>query len=863
MASWTTAADRTEPTANQRLWDAGYYGLNLRVNPADKTIAGWTTIRATVLADSTGKIISLPYIELDLDDAMEIQGVRSGSGLVDPSWIVHADDLLRIRLSPPASTGDTVEVEVRYGGTPPTSSRDGLNFSTVDGQPMAWCFGGPRGARRWFPCKDHPEDKADRVDLVITVPRGFEVAANGRLYERTETDTTATFRWMEFYPIATYLISFTAYPYSVYEDQYQPADLPFRMPIVFYNVPSAQDSWRPVQAQVKTMIGAFATRYGEYPFFSEKYGHVQVPFSGGMEHQTITSLGSNNESVVAHEISHSWWGDEVTCHTFRDIWLNEGFATWSEALWLEATRGTAAYHARMNDTRTFGSGTIYVPEISDPGRIYDRMLSYYKGSWVLHMLRHVTGDEAFFRGLRAYRASRVAPSGDGTAETAHFSAVMSVASGLDLGPMISRWIYGEGYPIYRYDWSEVTEGPGWGVRIRLRQVQETPVFPMPVDLAVRIDGDGSDTLRTFTVESAGRDSTYTLDLPRRPLRVDLDPEEWILRRVIPPIPAPTWTKPLLVVNGVPWRGDTGMRLRAAYEARAFTAGTDFDFWEDQPPPEDGYPPAIPFPLGHGPVPGEVLGRYGAVLWVGNNFGDDLAAWQQTPMHSYIEAGGNIVLLVPSARTFLLEPYRAWLGVTWAAGDSSVTSGGSVAGWLPDLRPTGTQDAVSLFRVQPGVEGNLLLYADRGDPTRGFGVLRLPAAGAPGRPAGGRFALIGGRPYRWNTDDLRAAMEAILPQMLPPVDAGIRLSMRPAAPNPFRERTKIIFFLPEATTARLDIWSVAGRRVRTLRNGPSLAGWNAESWDGYDEAGRDAASGVYFARVDAGGRTAADRIVRIR
>jgi hypothetical protein len=334
--------------------------------------------------------------------------------------------------------------------------------------------------------------------------------------------------------------------------------------------------------------------------------------------------------------------------------------------------------------------------------------------------------------------------------------------------------------------------------------------------------------------------------------------------VMPPVPAPTLAKPLLVVNGVPWSGEKGTLLRKAYDARAFTAGYDFDFWDDQPAPDDGYPATLPGPVGHGSIPGEVLARYHTVLWVGDNFGEDLIHWINSPMHGYLEAGGNILLLVPSARTFLFEPpYRKWLGVSWADGDSAVTSGSAMAGWLPNLGVTGIQNAVSFFRVDSAAVGaNVLLFADRGDTARAFGLLGRPG-GVAGDPRGGRLGLIGGRPYRWNTADLRAAMEAILPQLLPPVTADARVAVRPARPNPFRERTKITFLLPEPMTARLELFDVAGRRVRTLRSGPSPAGWNAEAWDGRDAAGHRVASGTYFVRLDAGGKTATDRLVRIR
>jgi aminopeptidase N len=838
---------REEPTPNQALYDARYYALDLSLNPAAKILTGTVTMRLTITGGP------LTQIDLDLANNMVVDSLFCAGA---PTTFTHTGAILRVDLDRAYATGENATLVIRYRGDP---AGDAFGWDTADHQPMIWTLSEAFGARTWWPCKDYPDDKADSVDVRVSVPTGLITVSNGKLRGQSDNGTRAFSWWHESVPITTYLVSLAIHPYHVYTDWYRSTSGD-STEISFYNFQSSIPRVEPVQAKVKNMMGIFAARFGAYPFASEKYGHAEFLWPGGMEHQTCTSLGSSafGEWIIAHELTHQWWGDMVTCSTFHDIWLNEGFATYGEAIYAEALGGPAAYFDEMRLAQYFGGGTLYVPSTDDWTRIFDRSLTYNKASWVPHMLRGVMGDSTFFAALRAY-GERFAYR---SASTADFATVMSEVAGRDLRPMINRWIMGEGYPIYRYDWTETADGAGWAAQVRLRQVQDTPVFPMPVRLVVHIEDVGGDSLRTFAVESTGRDSTYTLKLPRRPLRVEVDPDEWILRRVMPPIPTPAFTRPLLVVNGVPWGGETGPPLRAAYEKRAFTAGYDFDFWDNQTAPDAGYPASVPAPVGHGSVPGEVLAQYRTVLWVGNNFGDDRDRWIESPVLGYLEAGGNVLLLAPSARTFLLEPFRAWLGVTWAEGDSAVSSGRAMVDWLPDLPVVGTQNAVSFFRVEPGTARSEVLFADRGVPTRAFALLG-PPGGAANNPARGRFALIGGRPYRWNTDNLRVAMEAVLSRLLPPVAADARLAVRQSEPNPFRDRAKVAFFLPEATTARLDIFDVSGRRIRTLRDSRSPAGESAEVWDGRDADGHSAASGIYFVRLDAGGKTATGRLVRIR
>jgi aminopeptidase N len=247
-----------------------------------------------------------------------------------------------------------------------------------------------------------------------------------------------------------------------------------------------------------------------------------------MEHQTCTSMVYYyfSDWLTAHELGHQWYGDLITCADFHHIWLNEGFATWSEAYWLEKSVGMAAYHEEMAGAAYFGPGTIYVEDASQPWQIFDHDLSYNKASWVVHMLRHVMGDEDFFGGLALYREQY----GYGSADTEQFQAVMEQASGLDLNDFIQQWIYGEYYPQYAYSWVQTASGGGEvGLRLRLDQIQtNTGLFTMPVD--VRVTTDAGET--TLVVASSEALEVYNLIAPGTEIyTVEIDPEEWILRTV--------------------------------------------------------------------------------------------------------------------------------------------------------------------------------------------------------------------------------------------------------------------------------------------------------------------------------------------
>jgi hypothetical protein len=304
-------------------------------------------------------------------------------------------------------------------------------------------------------------------------------------------------------------------------------------------------------------------------------------------------MGSFAEFVVAHELGHQWWGDMITCRDFHHIWLNEGFATYSEALWAESQGGPAAYHADLAQNKFFGPGSVYVPDDTDEGRIFSSDLSYNKGSWVLHMLRRVLGDATFFAALAHYRAAHAY----GATVTEDFQASCEAVSGRDLTQYFQQWVYGERYPIYRSQWTSAPVSGGFEVTLTLEQRQSWQLFTMPVDVRIQtIAGP-----RDFVVPDSLASQTFALWVDAAPTAVEIDPDQWILRQLELEVTNPPFDRAVLVVNGVDW-GTYGTEITSAYTDKAFQGDYTIDFWDHFPAPAAGYPSVLPAPLGHGFVP---------------------------------------------------------------------------------------------------------------------------------------------------------------------------------------------------------------------------------------------------------------------
>jgi hypothetical protein len=821
--------------------DALYYGLSLDIDPDAHVVTG--TVQARLRVDAA----EADVVDLDLVDEMAVSEVTVAGS---PAAYTHVDEILSITLDRTYYQDEIVELSVSYQGTPP-AYYGAFGFNSYGGEPMIWTLSEPFGARSWWPCDDWSDDKADSVDLHVTVPAGLIVASNGVLREVTYGAETDTYWWHEQYPIATYLVSLAIHPYTVYSDYYHYAR-DDSMEIQFYIFPDHVDATYELNMMTKDMIAYYASVYGEYPFLEEKYGHAEFLWGGAMEHQTCSSMGAFYETIICHELSHQWWGDMVTCADFHHIWLNEGFAVYSEALWLGHNYGPDGYWGKMNATSYYGGGTIYVPELDDWGRIFHLGLTYYKASWVVHMLRHVIGDEAFWQFLTAYREAFEY----GAATTEDLQAVAEGVSGMDLEDFFHQWIYEEYYPFYTYAWENVQTDEGDELHLIIDQVQtNTCLFHMPIDVRVDLVGGGTEN---FVVDNSQAQQEYMLPIAASASVVSLDPDNWILKRIEESIVDPTFDQGILLVNGVDW-GTYGNEILNAYEDQAFWGDLEISFWDCFNEPTGGYPSTLPEPLGHGRVPSSALGCYETVIWVGNDYNGDLNCWMNTSILPYLEAGGNVLLMSRRGENFLDDEMRDYLGITFGNG-TTVYDCISVHEDLTDIARIGSQSWCNVFDQELTQETSTLLYlVTQGyNPDMGIGVWRAPDEGGTHNPYGAQFAFLSGRPYRWNHVDLRTNVEMLVGTLFagsssaPDYDpaAPRQLALRPQ--NPGLRRATVEFLLPSAGPVALAIYDPQGRLVRTLVDGVLATGQHSRLWDGHTDAGAAAPAGIYYLRLQAAG-----------
>lgn len=508
-------ANLEQTTRNQSRFDVHWYQIQLKIDPTQKWVIGKVDMRAAALTND------LNQIELNLGNHLTVESVHFQQMSVPFS---HQHNLVNLSLSQPLAENAEFEISVFYQGNPYLGSQRGFVFDSFDSKPHVWTLSEPFGARDWWPCKDTPADKADSVDLLITVPENLIVASNGTLKATAELNGWKTWHWQERYPIVTYLVSLAIYEYFVYTDYYNYSATD-SMPVEFYVFPAHRELVRENYAITVPALELFSEIFGPYPFLKEKYGHAEFTWRGGMEHQTITSLGGWSVPLIVHELAHQWWGDMITCRDFHHIWLNEGFASYAEALYDEAVYGKTAYFENMNYRRYLQGGTIYVPELNDISRIFSRGLTYNKSAWVLHMLRHVVGDNTFFRILKTYYA---APDlQHGTAVTEDFQQICEDVSGMKLDWFFKQWIYGEFYPVYYYQWEgKQTSVDSFQLDLTLEQ---KPIynyrFKMPVDVWIKTAT--KDT--TIVVWDSLDVQQFRFSLTEKPLNVEIDPENWILK----------------------------------------------------------------------------------------------------------------------------------------------------------------------------------------------------------------------------------------------------------------------------------------------------------------------------------------------
>ncbi len=496
--------------------DIDRYTIDLQVIPATQRVDGLVRIQGRSL------LSGLTQVDVNLRDELNVTQVRVGAL---PAAFSRGGHVVHVMLGRPYAQNEPFDVTIDYDGTPPVVGFGSFRFTTHAGQPIISSLSQPDGAPTWWPCVDRPDDKAI-VDMNLTVPSALKGVSNGLLVATIDNGNgTKTWQWRSSYPISTYLVSVAISNYITWTDFYVPVTGGPAMPVQHWVYPEHEIAARQDLSVIVPQLEFFSNLYGEYPFVAEKYGHAIFSFSGGMEHQTVTSYGSGlirgdnrYDWIAAHEMGHQWFGDSVGPAEWKEMWLNEGFASYSEALWKEHLSGPAGLRSYMTilDSRPF-CGPVYAPTCGLFGyTVYD------KGAWVLHMLRGVTGDAAFFDGLRDY----VVAFENGSATTGGFRAIMEVASGMSLTSFFDRWVFQTGEPAYQWGWSTAQTPAGWVTYVRVQQTQTGPIFAMPIRLRVTTGAGSSDAI----LQNDARIQDFVLDpQAAQPTSLALDPDGWILK----------------------------------------------------------------------------------------------------------------------------------------------------------------------------------------------------------------------------------------------------------------------------------------------------------------------------------------------
>lgn len=497
-------------------FDVKYYRCEWEVDPAVYYISGKVTVYFVIT--SAGNSISF-----DLMSSMNVDSVKHRNVILAKT---HTNNLLQVNFSTPINTGVLDSVTIFYKG-PPANTGFGSFVQTTHGVvPVIWTLSEPYGSRDWWPCKNGLDDKADSIDVLITNPAAYKAASNGLLQSETliAGGKKLTY-WKHRYPIATYLVCLAVTNYSVFNNSVQLGAV--NLPMQTYCYPESLVSFQNGTQNVLDAIKYYHGIFGDYPFIKEKYGHVQFSWGGGMEHQTASFMVSVDEGLSAHELGHQWFGDKITCASWEDIWLNEGFATHLAAMYMEnkyPATAIANRRAVVNNITSATGGSVKVDDTTNVGRIFSGRLSYNKGSHLLYMLRWKLGDDVFFRAIRRYQNDPKLVYG--FARTADLKRNLEEESAVDLTKFFKDWFEGQGYPAYKVEWSQI--GSNY-VKIKMAQVTShasVSFFDLPVALKFK----NATQEKTIVVDNKTNNEVFIRNIGFIPDTVLIDPDYWLITR---------------------------------------------------------------------------------------------------------------------------------------------------------------------------------------------------------------------------------------------------------------------------------------------------------------------------------------------
>jgi aminopeptidase N len=520
--SFTKSAAAPLILSNDTTFDVHFYHLDLEISVDSAYLKGSVNYLFTSLKNG------LQSIKLDLDNAYRIDSISNSTSYS------FANNVININLSNSYNLGDTFSFTVYYQGIPQLlNAIKGLRYETHNGnEPIIASLSTPYLAHTWWPCKDGLSDKADStfIDITIkdTIIDGNQLMAvsNGLLDQVVTIGKKKKYKWKHYYPVVPYYVMVAISNFNHFQQTY--VGTTYSFPIDYYVFNSHLTAAQAGVADVPIMMDFFTNTFGPYPFLKEKYAMTQLGYYGGIENQTnsiVNNMGIAWKNVTVHELAHQWFADMITCNTWNHGWLNEGFASYSEALFIEYQLGFNAYQNYVTTFEYYLGDTIYINTVSDPFKVFKKVI-YDKGAYVLHMLRGVLGDSTFFKAIKNYATDSNHQYGHATTED--FQLICENTSGQNLNYFFDQWIYDARYPVYGYNYNFDTTA--FQLNIAIQQTQGAngwrSVFEMPMEIRITFN-DFTDTIVKLYNNSQTQQFAFTL--PKIVNSIQLDPNQWILK----------------------------------------------------------------------------------------------------------------------------------------------------------------------------------------------------------------------------------------------------------------------------------------------------------------------------------------------
>ncbi len=502
-------------------YDIHFIKLDLEVTDLSTYISGNATIQAKAIKE-------LDTLMFDFSNYMTIDSVLIND---KKTSVDHSNNIIQYIFDTPLNINEEIKTQIFYHGTP-YQYGGGVTHS-YDNQwnkNVTWTLSESFHAMEWWPCKQVMSDKIDSTHIFLTCDNDCMAGSNGLLKNIvTLPNNKKRFEWKSFHPINYYLISYAVAEYQDYSIYaYPEGSDPIPIQNFVYNNANYLDYNKSAIDQTASMIELYSEKFGLYPFADEKYGHCLTTLGGGMEHQTMTTLGNFGYTLVAHELGHMWFGDYVTCATWQDIWINEGLTSYTEYVALENLISYSEAQSWMSTAHTLALEEpykgVYIPfeDAFNEGRIFNYRLSYKKGAALVHMIRHeINNDDLFFSSLRNYLSEYA----DSVATGEDFKNSIESSTGINFDPFFDQWYFGKGHPKFDVNYAQIDDTLLLTVS-QSTTTSETPLFQMHIDYQINYQG-GDTTVRLYQSQNI---ETFKIPLSQTVANIIVDPDNWILNQ---------------------------------------------------------------------------------------------------------------------------------------------------------------------------------------------------------------------------------------------------------------------------------------------------------------------------------------------